>query len=156
DQVMRNFFQENARRQGVEYEGAVYAAVPHELQPPLIRRSWQLTEAIYTRISDLLKEREIPLLAAVVPFSFTFDPQWDELRRKIPAPMIPDADSRRLEPFFQRLGAAVVPVRRLIETSGRPPGDFFISSQDGHFGARGHAQVAEWILDELLRQGVVQ
>ncbi len=157
DQVMRSFFQENARRQGFEYEGAVYAVVPHELQPPRIRRSWQLTEAIYARISELLKEKNIPLLALVVPFSFTFEgQQWDELQRLIPAPMIPDADSRRLEPFLKGLGAAVVPIRRLIETSGRPPGDFFISAQDGHFGVYGHARVAEWILDELLRQGVAR
>lgn len=156
EQLMRDFFQRNARRQGVEYEGAVYAVVPHQLQPPLIRRSWQLTEAILARIHELLKERDIPLLAAVVPFSFTFGPRFDELRRTIPAPMVPDADSRRLEPFFEHLGAWVVPVRRLIEASGRPPSDFFLSPEDGHFGALGHAQIAEWILEELARQGVVR
>lgn len=156
DRLMRDYFQHNAQRQGLEYEGAVWAIVPRELQPPLIQRSWQLTEAIYTRIFEVLHERRIPLLVAVVPFSFTFGPRLDELRRTIPAPMVADADSRRLEPFFERLGASVVPLRRLIETSGRPPGDFFLSPEDGHFGAYGHAQVAHWILQELLRQGMIR
>lgn len=156
EQLMRAFFQRNARRQGVEYEGAVYAIVPRELQPPLIRRSWQLTEAIYSRIHEMLRERDIPLLVAVVPFSFTFGPQFDELRHTIPAPMVADADSQRLEPFFEKLGAVVIPLRRLIEASGRPAGDFFISPQDGHFGVQGHAQVAKWIMEELLRSGLLR
>ncbi len=152
----RSFFEENAFRNGLlQYGAAFYSLMPDDFQPQGIRQGWKATESMLQRMATVLSRERIPFFALVVPFSATFEPLWETLERADDAPKQMDYGTGRFESRLRSLGAAVVSGRRRILDSGMLAEDFFISRQDGHFNAFGHAHAAAWILQEMSRDGVL-
>ena len=146
---VRRFFRESARRQGLEYEGALYALVPEEHLPAQIRNGWNVTRAIYTRMLELLTEKRIPMLGLVIPFSWTFSPHWEEFRVQTDAPITSDNATSRMEQILNDLAVPTIAMRREIAVSGEPPGVFFLPEGDAHLSQLGHSRVAVWILRQM-------
>jgi len=140
----------NARRLGLADEGRVYTLMPEPLQPPPVRQAWAVTEALFAAIAEELAERRIPLLAVVIPFNKTFEPEWSDYRKTRPPGLEPDHDTRRCEAAFARLGVPVVSVRQRLEAEGLVAGTLF-NRKNQHLSTRGHALTARWILEELAR-----
>lgn len=155
DQRRRDYFQTQAKKAGLDYEGVVYSLIPEQHQPPAIRQAWRVTELVLQRLADELSSRKIPLVVLVVPFSKTFDPFWQDFLSQIQAPAQRDYGTARVESFCESLGIPVISARERILSEVMDPQDYFISPSDGHFSSFGHFRATEWILGELHRQGTI-
>lgn len=148
NRLTRDFTVANARRIGLEHRGQLYSLLPASRQPPPVRQAWEATEALFGAIHAELEERDIPLVAVVIPFDKSFEPEWTKFRRGKPEGLEPDHGTRRSEAAFTGLGVPVVSVRRRIEATGLEPGDFFNRS-NRHLSTAGHRSTARWILEAL-------
>ena len=124
--------------------------MPEAAQPDPVRAAWQTTEALFESLHARLQERDILLVAVVLPFSKTFGEEWREYRKKHRAPLRADYGTRRTEQAIARLGVPVISVRHEIEAEGLPPADLF-NRLNRHLSAFGHRRVAAWISRELDR-----
>ncbi|HSR53531.1 MAG TPA: hypothetical protein VLV83_22120 [Acidobacteriota bacterium] len=147
--------QRNAEAAGLKWEGGVSSLLPEEEQQPQVKGCWRITEALVEDIRDVLQERGIPLIGLVVPFSATFEQRWPEMLERFPAPMQRTYASDRMERIFRSKGIPVISGRQRILQSSAPLDSFFVSQDDGHFSAEGHARVADWIEDALRLEGLV-
>lgn len=149
----REFTRENAKRLGLGHEGQVYSLLPSPEQPPAVRQAWDVTEALLAEIANELAARDIPLLAVVVPFSRSFEPDWQEYRRRRPAGIEADHGTRRTEAALMRLGVPTISVRGRIAEHGLVAADLYLR-RNRHLNATGHRWVAEWILAALAELGL--
>jgi hypothetical protein len=148
NRLTREFTDANARRIGLEHRGQLYSLLPAPRQPAAVRQAWEVTEALFAAIHAELEGRGIPLVAVVIPFAKSFEPQWTRFRRGKPEGLEPEHGTRRSEAALDRLGVPVVSVRRRIEAQGLVPSELFNSSNQ-HLSAEGHRWTARWILDAL-------
>ncbi len=148
NRLTRAFTRASARRIGLKHNGQRYSLLPPSAQPPPVQQAWEVTEALFAAVHAALDERDIPLVAIVIPSSSTFETGWREIRRGGPAGLQADYGTRRSEEAFERLGVPVVSVRRRIEAQGLVPGELFNAS-NRHLSAVGHRWAAQWILEAV-------
>lgn len=150
DERRRSFFLANAREEGLKYEGAAYALLPEEYQPPVIQEAWRVVERVLEEISQLADEYSVPLIPVIIPFSKTLSEEdWQKVLEALKAPMEREFGTTRFEEIFRSMGVEPISVRREIENGDFPREDYFISPADGHLSYFGHQQVAGWILARL-------
>ena len=149
-----SFFQQNARRQGLEHPGTFYALMPQACQQPEVRQGWESTQLIFSEMERSLKARRIPLLALVIPFCATFDHNWTAFAQAAEAEIESEYGTSRFETILRGLEIPVISVRQRILTTGVPPQRFFLSSKDCHLSHYGHSEVGDWILQEFKDLGI--
>lgn len=142
------FTRSNARAIGLEHEGTTYSLVPAAAQPEPVRQAWAATDTLLAAIAGELAQRDIPLVAVVIPFSKTFGAAWTDYRRRRPRAMEPDHDTRRTEAALHRLGVPVVSMRTLIAAHDLDASQLF-NRRNRHLSGEGHRWVAAWIEAEL-------
>ncbi|HSR68264.1 MAG TPA: hypothetical protein VLU25_10010 [Acidobacteriota bacterium] len=54
----------------------IYSLIPRQHQPEAVRRSWRANALIFERLQRQLRERDIPLIVLVAPFSQTLHVRW--------------------------------------------------------------------------------
>lgn len=151
----RAFTRDRARRIGLEYHGYPYSLLPADEQPSVVRQAWEVTESLFTQTKRRLDEHNIPLIALVIPSSWTFDPKWEQFRERYRLPVQRDYGTAHSEAIFARLGVPVISMRQKIEGEGLDPGLLF-NRVNLHLSASGHRHAAEWILAELKRIGLLR
>ncbi len=145
----REYFRSRARSRGLDAEGAVYSTTADSHQPAAIRDCWQTTEAILRSIKETTDRKNIPLVALVIPFLKSFPEEWESLADVFDSPIEEDYDTRRFEKIFSDLGVPTISARSRIADSDMPYPDYFLSPEDGHLSAFGHAECASWIISTL-------
>jgi len=143
------FFEYNARKNGLCYPDAIQSLLPPEHQQEELADCWRVCEAIMARIVSITSERGIRLLAAVIPFLYTFEEHWPELQKLSSAPVQPRFATDQTEKILADLRVPVVSLRAKIAASGEPPERYFISLTDGHLSEFGHSQLAKWLLEKI-------
>jgi lysophospholipase L1-like esterase len=143
----------NARAKGLEHSGNVYALMPDEEQPAVVREGWRVTEALFSAFHDELAAREIALVVVVVPFLRTLE-GWDYFRRYHRAPLVADYATSRVERCFSRRGVPTLSLRRRLAESGEAPRVAF-NRRNLHLSGVGHRRLAEWLEELLLSEGLL-
>jgi hypothetical protein len=145
----RAYFRSQAQSHGLDSEGAVYSVTDDANQPAPIRDCWKTTEAILRSIKETTDRRKIPLVALVIPFLKSFPDEWTSLTDVFDAPIEQDYDTHRFERIFADLGVPTISARSRIAASDMQYLDYFLSPENGHLSAFGHAECASWILSAL-------
>ena len=156
DPDLSGFFEFNAKENGIRYPDAIQALLPFEHQQEEIRECWRLSERLLSELSSTLAEKQIPLLAVVIPFLYTFEEHWSQLRDLSPAPIEPLQATETTIDILSGLNVPVLSVRESIREDGRDSADYFISLTDGHLSELGHDRLASWIVESLEDEGLIR
>ena len=145
---LRNeLYSEHGRKVGLTHRSVVYVYLDDAEQPAVFRHGWAVTRAMFEEVTALAAERNIELVALVIPYKGSLDPSWSPL----PVPVDTTRGTRRVEQMLSALAIPVISVRKQIGESGLEPQDFFLA--DSHFSATGHFHTARWIMETLNRSG---
>jgi hypothetical protein len=153
DPDLSGFFEYNALANGIRYPDAIQALLPFEYQQEEVRECWRLSEKLLSEISSILANKQIPLLAVVIPFLYTFEERWPQLRELSSAPLEPLQATEATEGILTDLDVPVLSMRERIGAGKYDSADYFISLTDGHLSELGHAELAEWIFETMVAEG---
>jgi hypothetical protein len=152
----RRVLEANARRVGLAYEGTVYAHLDAAAQPHIVRRGWEVTEALLGQIHRRTAAAGASLVALVIPYARTLPEEWPGYRKRFDLPIEPDYDTARVERLFASLEVATISVRQQMAAEGLNAEDVFFPprSANRHLNKDGHVRVALWILEALERLAI--
>ena len=91
-----------------------------------------------------------------VPFLYTFEERWSQLRDLSSAPVEPLQATEKTLDILSGLNVPVLSVRERILEEGRDSADYFISLTDGHLSELGHAHLASCIVEIMENEGLIR
>ncbi len=122
------------------------AYFPEELEPPLMRRAWSLTEKILDLIAKDAKDGGAKVLVEVMPFEQAVDGgQWDMGSTS-------DYPEHRLTKHFEPLGVPVVGTAEIFRQRRALVTPFI----GGHPNSEGHRAMADVLYDRLAALGWIK
>lgn len=109
------------------------------LDPAIVERAWELTEAQLRSLRDSADTLAIPLVVSHAPTRFSLSDRWIDNLKGVPRDRLTIDPVERTGWICDRLGIAFVDPRPAL----RPPlTNLFVINDYGHFSAEGNARVA--------------
>lgn len=120
-------------------------------------RGWEVTGQHVAAIAAMARARGVPVLVVHAPRSAALDArlraEFARFHRVSPADLDWDLPGRRLGEVARQEGLPYLDLGPRFAATGRPL-DFYYP-HNGHWNARGHEQVARWILERLDAGGLL-
>lgn len=148
------YFSAQSRKVGLDLNGALSSLLPEPAQPEVLRQAWRDSEAILAEWAAETRKRRLPAVAVVIPYVHTLEPHWTSYGRQFTG-LEPSYGTSWMEKILHELDIPVISMRQRILHSGMMAREFFLMPHDAHLNFFGHARVADWIVDEMVRQNLI-
>jgi hypothetical protein len=139
---------EKVRELGFKTNPELYTYAPTNQQVAPINQGWSTTEKVIKKISDLANQRNIKLIAMVVPFEFAIgNANWASFcdDKSAGVQLIKDYPEERLDVLFNRIRIPSVLLLNKFEKQA----DEVLPYVDGHLNRAGHKLAAKELYEEI-------